>query len=97
MATILDIPSLRFAIKDRINKNGRKYRTDLMLEKDGTVKRWAIQKDLPAEPTHPTPYPAFKISDLDLSKIDFEGPIFMNNISIGEVKMIDSGTYQLIY
>jgi len=76
MTAIPDIPQLRFAIQDRINKLGHKYRTDLMLEKDGMVKRWAIQKGLPTEPTHPTPYPAFEISDLDLSTIVGEGPVF---------------------
>ena len=97
MASIPDIPQLRFAIKDRINKEGHKKRIDLMLEKDGMVKRWAIQKGLPQEPTHPTPYPAYKMSDLDLSTIVGDGPVFKNNVNVGEVRIVDSGTYQPIY
>jgi bifunctional non-homologous end joining protein LigD len=92
-----EIQQFRFANKDRINKKGHKYRSDLMLEKDGIVERWAIQKGLPLEPIHSTPYPAYKMSDLDLSKIVSEGPLFKNNVNVGEVKIVDSGTYKLIY
>ena len=61
------------------------------------VKRWAIQKGLPQEPTHPTPYPAYKMSDLDLSTIVGDGPVFKNNVNVGEVRIVDSGTCQPIY
>ncbi len=66
------------------SKNSKKY----------ILKSWAVPKNVPSEIG--TKRLAIQVEDHDVDYIDFEGTIEEGNYGAGEVKIWDSGEYELI-
>jgi bifunctional non-homologous end joining protein LigD len=82
---------LRFVLHEHFAKH---HHFDFRLEKDGTLKSWAIPKGLPDRPKDRRL--AIETEDHELSYISFEGLIPEGDYGAGEVKIADSGTYNII-
>ena len=69
-------------------ESGRPSHWDLMLERDGTLRTWALE-------TLPQPgrdVPADALPDHRIAYLDYEGPVSNNR---GAVTRWDAGTYQV--
>jgi DNA ligase D-like protein (predicted 3'-phosphoesterase) len=64
------------------------------LEIDGTLKSWAIPKDVPREKK--VRRLAVQVENHDLSYIGFEGEIAEGDYGAGIVRIYDSGDYYLL-
>lgn len=89
--TISTNSDLRFVLHEHFAK---RHHFDFRLEKDGVLKSWAIPKGLPDRPKDRRL--AIETEDHELSYISFEGLIPEGDYGAGEVKIADSGTYNII-
>jgi hypothetical protein len=77
--------SSRFVILHHEVHGGEHW--DLMLERDGVLLTWQLQREsiTPAD----LPIPATRIDDHRLAYLDYEGPVSRNR---GHVRRVDEGT-----
>ena len=64
---------------------------DFRLELDGTLVSWAVPKGPSLDPAHKRL--AIRVSDHELSYIDFQGTIDKGKYGAGEVRIWDSGKF----
>lgn len=90
-ATTADGAHPRFVIQKH---DATRLHFDFRLEKDGTLKSWAIPKGLAYEPG--VKHAAFEVEDHPISYMEFEGTIPKGQYGGGTVMVWDIGTYELL-